>query len=132
MSFFDKEMQRIEDLEMPDMSMDLLQKPEVKDFLVKLQRSTVCWEPWLLTGWEPEEIEALNLNSQYQQTLLMTAKACGHDSEKYMELYLRFRDYNEFSFKTFFTQALSIAEQAGFEWEGPMDGLPPTPGSYGK
>jgi hypothetical protein len=130
MSFFDKEMQRLDDLRMPDIPAFVLRKPEVKDFLVELQRSTVCWEPWLLQGWKQKEIEALNLSSQYLETLRMTAMACAHDEEQYMELYLRFRDHNEFQFERFFIEASKIAEQAGFEWEGPMDALPPTPRSY--
>lgn len=127
MSFFQKEMQRLNAAELPDIPMDVLQKPEVIDYLAEAQRCMVCWEPWLLRDWPLEKIESLGLNSQYQETLGMVSAASVYDLERYTELYQRFRDHNEFEFEEFFAEVLKMAEQQGFKWEGPMDKLPPVP-----
>ena len=127
MSFFRKEMQRLDDAECPELPLHVLQNPEVREFMAEVQRSMICWEPWLLRDWPLEKIESLGLNSQYQETLGMTSAAAVHDLERYTELYQRFRDFDEFEFDEFFTEVLKMAKQQGFEWEGPMDNLPPVP-----
>tara|TARA_R100000315_G_C5197940_1_gene116046 strand:+ start:294 stop:683 length:390 start_codon:yes stop_codon:yes gene_type:complete len=127
MSFFQKEIQRLNDAECPPDAAELLENPEVRNFMAELQRSMVCWEPWLLKDWPQDRIESLGLSSQYQETLAMVAAAALHDLERYTELYQRFRDHKEFEFDEFFREVLKMAEQQGFEWEGPMDKLPAVP-----
>jgi len=128
MSFFQNEMRRINDVSKFDIPpAHVLSDPEVRNFMADLQRSMVCWEPWLLKTWPIEKIESLGLSEQHQETLAMTSAACLENLEKYSELYQRFRDHNEFSFEDFFRETLKMAEKQGFQWEGPMDNLPPTP-----
>ena len=131
MSFFQKEMRRIDDIPSePPIPLSALEDPEVRKYMVELQRSMICWEPWLLKTWSMEKIGSLGLNGQYCETLEMTSHACLESLEKYTELYQRFRDHNEFTFEEFFRETLKMAEKQGFEWEGPMDDLPPTPSSF--
>jgi hypothetical protein len=125
-SFFQKEMNRINEVP-PPLSPHLANDPEVRAFIAELQRSMICWEPWLLKDWPSKQIESLGLSNQYWETLAMTSAACSESLEQYSELYQRFRDHNEFEFEDFFRAALAMAEKQGFEWEGPMDDLPPTP-----
>ena len=126
MSFFQKEMNRINEVPRA-LSPHLANDPEVRAFIAELQRSMICWEPWLLKDWPSKQIESLGLSNQYWETLAMTSAACSESLEQYSELYQRFRDHNEFEFEDFFRAALAMAEKQGFEWEGPMDDLPPTP-----
>ena len=129
MSFFQKEIDRINELPL-SIPPELLYSSEARAFVAELQCSIVCWEPWLLKDWQIEAVKSLPLSNQYWETLAMTSAACSENLEQYSELYQRFRDHNEFEFEDFFRAALAMAEKQGFEWEGPMDDLPPTPGEW--
>ena len=70
-------MRRIDDIPSePPIPLSALEDPEVRKYIVELQRSMICWEPWLLKTWSMEKVGSLGLNDQYCETLAMTSAAC--------------------------------------------------------
>ena len=104
--------------------------PEVQDYMAALQRCLVCWEPWTVFQWSDKQLGELlmTMDAVEYQVWEMTNAACLHNQERYVELYLKYRDHSEFTFEEFVRETLRMAYQEDFVWQGPMTNLPPTPG----
>lgn len=132
MSFLKKELDRVAKLYDTWNQDDAVKRddPEVQEYMAQLQRCLVCWEPWTVFQWKDNDLNKLigSMDSVERQVWDMTNAACLHNQERYVELYLRYRDQSEFTFEEFVRETLKMAYAEDFVWKGPMTNLPPTPG----
>ena len=132
MSFLKKEINRVAKLHELWEKDEAVKRddPEVQDYMAALQRCLVCWEPWTVFQWSDQQLGELlmTMDAVEYQVWEMTNAACLHNQERYVELYLKYRDHSEFTFEEFVRETLRMAYKEDFVWQGPMTNLPPTPG----
>ena len=123
-SIFKREMQRNAELAAqrdpdPDMRKLVETDPEMRAYMAQLQACLIAWEPWtaMKNGWDIEECLA-PYEPGYLAVANMVSCCMMIDRERYMELYIKHRDHDEFSFQEFFNTALLMAhEDPEFEWD---------------
>lgn len=132
MSFLKKELDRVAKLHETWDKDDAVKRddPEVQEYMAQLQRCLVCWEPWTVFQWSDNDLNKLigSMDSVERQVWDMTNAACLHNQERYVEIYLKYRDHSEFTFEEFVHETLKMAYVEDFVWRGAMTNLPPTPG----
>ena len=126
MSIFKREMQRQQDFlatanqeGYQQFQNNIQNDPEFRAWAAETQARLIAWEPWIAIrhGWDVEAILASH-GKDYQAIATLVSCCCIIDRERYMELYIKYRDHNEFTFQEFANYALLMAhEDPEFEWD---------------
>ena len=126
MSIFKREMQRNaeimagkNDVEHAKFQKRVQDDPEMRAWAAEAQARLIVYEPWMAVknGWDLEECLAPH-GENYLAVCMLVSCCLLIDRERYMELYIKHRDHDEFTFQEFANRLILMAhEDPEFEWD---------------
>ena len=93
--------------------------PEYRAYCAEMQARLIVYEPWMAVrnGWDLEECLA-PYGEDYLAVCTLVSCCMLIDKERYMEMYIKHRDHDEFTFQEFAKSLILMAhEDPDFVWD---------------
>lgn len=93
--------------------------PEYRAYCAEMQARLIVYEPWMAVrnGWDLEECLA-PYGEDYLAVCTLVSCCMLIDKERYLEMYIKHRDHDEFTFQEFANSLILMAhEDPDFVWD---------------